>query len=153
MFYRYFLAEWIFFTILNMLKVFGWMTSISMKILPLCLLHNLFIAVNGLVSLFKFSFVAFLLVTESCLTICNPTDWSLPGSSVHGIFRQEYWSGFPCPSPRDLPDPGIEPHLLLGRQDHYHWATWESPFSLTTFNSCKIHGNFQTERGNNMQIP
>ena len=26
-----------------------------------------------------------------------------------GFFRQEYWSGFPCPSPGDLPDPGIEP--------------------------------------------
>ena len=23
--------------------------------------------------------------------------------------RQEYWSGLPLPSPRDLPDPGIEP--------------------------------------------
>ena len=22
---------------------------------------------------------------------------------------QEYWSGLPCPSPRDLPNPGIEP--------------------------------------------
>ena len=22
--------------------------------------------------------------------------------------RQEYWSGMPCPSPGDLPDPGIE---------------------------------------------
>ena len=26
-----------------------------------------------------------------------------------GFSRQEYWIGFPCPSPRDLPDPGIEP--------------------------------------------
>ena len=23
--------------------------------------------------------------------------------------RQEHWSGLPCPLPRDLPDPGIEP--------------------------------------------
>ena len=23
--------------------------------------------------------------------------------------RQEYWSGLPCPSPEDLPDPGIKP--------------------------------------------
>ena len=23
--------------------------------------------------------------------------------------RQEYWSGLPCPSPGDLPDPGIGP--------------------------------------------
>ena len=26
-----------------------------------------------------------------------------------GVPRQEYWSGLPCPSPGDLPDPGIEP--------------------------------------------
>ena len=25
------------------------------------------------------------------------------------LSRQEYWSGFPCPSPEDLPGPGIEP--------------------------------------------
>ena len=35
---------------------------------------------------------------------CSPT-----GSSVHGISRQEYWSGQPFPSPGDLPDPGIKP--------------------------------------------
>ena len=34
--------------------------------------------------------------------------WNLPGSSVHGILRQEYWRGLPFPSPRDLPDPGTE---------------------------------------------
>ena len=26
-----------------------------------------------------------------------------------GFSRQEYWSGFPFPSPVDLPDPGIKP--------------------------------------------
>ena len=26
-------------------------------------------------------------VTQSCPTLCNPTDYSLPGSSVHGIFQ------------------------------------------------------------------
>ena len=26
-----------------------------------------------------------------------------------GVSRQEHWSGLPCPPPRDLPDPGIEP--------------------------------------------
>ena len=25
-----------------------------------------------------------------------------------GFSRQEYWGGFPCPPPGDLPDPGIE---------------------------------------------
>ena len=26
-----------------------------------------------------------------------------------GFSRQEYWSGLLCPSPGDIPDPGIEP--------------------------------------------
>jgi len=36
-------------------------------------------------------------------------DYILPGFSVHGISRQEYWSGLLFPSPGDLPDPGIKP--------------------------------------------
>ena len=30
-----------------------------------------------------------------------------------GFSRQEYWSGLPCPPPRDLPDPGMEPASLV----------------------------------------
>ena len=29
-----------------------------------------------------------------------------------GFYRQEYWSGLPCPPPGDLPEPGIEPVSL-----------------------------------------
>jgi len=38
-----------------------------------------------------------VLVAQSCLTLCNPMDCSPPGSLVHGIPRQEYWSGLPFP--------------------------------------------------------
>ena len=40
---------------------------------------------------------------QSCPTLCDPMDYSQPGSSIHGFFRQEYWSGFSCPPPGDLP--------------------------------------------------
>ena len=47
---------------------------------------------------------------QSCLTLCDPMDYSPPDSSVHGEFsRQEYWSGLLCLSSGDLPNPGIEP--------------------------------------------
>ena len=36
-------------------------------------------------------------------------DHSPPGSSVRGIFQQEYRSGLPFPPPGGRPDPGIEP--------------------------------------------
>ena len=47
------------------------------------------------------------------LTLCYPVDQSLPGSSIQGFSRQEYWSGLPCPSPGDLPDPGIVSMSLM----------------------------------------
>ena len=39
------------------------------------------------------------------------TPWTIAyqASLSMGFSRQEYWSGFPFPSPGDLPDPGIEP--------------------------------------------
>ena len=51
-------------------------------------------------------------VTPSCLTPCGPVDCSPSGSSVHGFFQAGYWSRFPCPTPGDLPDPGVEPESL-----------------------------------------
>ena len=44
-------------------------------------------------------------------------DCSLPGSSIHGIFQAEYWSGLPLPSPGHLPDPAIEPGSLTLQAD------------------------------------
>ena len=39
------------------------------------------------------------------------TPWTVAyqASPSMGFSRQEYWSGFPFPSPGELPDPGIEP--------------------------------------------
>ena len=39
--------------------------------------------------------------------------WQAPLSK--GFSRHEYWSGLPCPSPGNLPDPGIEPVSLTSR--------------------------------------
>ena len=36
-------------------------------------------------------------------------DCSLPGPLSMELPGQEFWSGLPFPSPRDLPDLGIEP--------------------------------------------
>ena len=48
-------------------------------------------------------------IAKLCLTLCNPMDCSPPGSFVHGLSRQEYWSGLPFPPPGNLPSPGTEP--------------------------------------------
>jgi len=47
-------------------------------------------------------------VVQSCLILCDPIDYSLPGSSVHGIFQARVLEWLPFPTPGDLPDPGIE---------------------------------------------
>ena len=62
-----------------------------------------------------------------------------------GFSRQEYWSGLPCPSPGDLPNPGIKPTSLmspaLAGRFFTTSATWEAqkgpwmvPINLTYVN-------------------
>ena len=48
-----------------------------------------------------------VLVTQSCLTLCNPMDCHQAPRSME-FFRQEYFSGLQFPTPGDLPDPGID---------------------------------------------
>ena len=55
-------------------------------------------------------FRLYVLVTQSCPALCDPMNFvahqaPLPMESS----KQEYWRGWPFPSPGDLPDPGIEP--------------------------------------------
>ena len=50
---------------------------------------------------------------QSCTTLGNPMDCSLPGSSAMEFSSQEYWRGMSCPPPGDLSDPGIEPVSLI----------------------------------------
>ena len=65
----------------------------------------MWLSVNPCIIFFFFSSTSLLLPTHlpphSCTHAqsCNPMDFSLPDSSVHGFSRQEYWSGLPFPSP------------------------------------------------------
>ena len=57
---------------------------------------------------------------ELCMLSCfgrarlSATPWTVAHQAplTMGFARQEYWSGLPCPSPGDLPDPRIEPSSL-----------------------------------------
>ena len=51
-------------------------------------------------------------VAQSHLTLCNPMDFSPPGSSVHRIFRARILEWVAISFSSDLPDPGIEPMSL-----------------------------------------
>ena len=58
-----------------------------------------------------------LVCMHTCLLSCYShvwlfvTQWSIALQAPLSMrfSRQEYWSGLPCPSPGDLPHPGIEP--------------------------------------------
>ena len=65
--------------------------------------------INLIVILISLYMKVKMLVTQSCLTLCYPMDYSPQGSSVVGFPRQEFWRAVPFPSPWDLPNPGIKP--------------------------------------------
>ena len=57
-------------------------------------------------------------------------DYSLPGFTVAGFPRQEYWSGLPFPPPGDLLDPGIKPVSLVSPALAGGFFTTEPPGKL-----------------------
>ena len=67
-----------------------------------------------------------VLAVQLCLTLCNPVDYSPPGSSVHNS-QTRYWSGLPFSSPEDFPNPGIEHGLPRYRQILYNLSHEGSP--------------------------
>ena len=66
-------------------------------------------------------------------TPCDPMETTRASLSM-GFSRQEYRSGLPCPAPRGLPDPGIEPMSLASPALVGGFFTtnaiWEAPASL-----------------------
>ena len=51
------------------------------------------------------NYCAMCLVTQSCLTLCNPMDCSPPGSSVHGILQAGILEWVAMPSFRGSSQP------------------------------------------------
>ena len=67
----------------------------------------------------------------SCVTLCDPLDYSLPGSSVHGFFRHEYRNVLPFSSLRKPFWPGDWIHdsciSCIAGGFFPHWAMGEAP--------------------------
>ena len=63
-------------------------------------------------------------VIQSCPTLWDPMDCSPPGSYIHGIFQQEYWSGLPAWG--DFPNTGIKPESPTLQADSTVWVTREA---------------------------
>ena len=79
---------------------------------------------NELMKLWKVKLLSRVRLFATCVQLIPP---SIKFS------RQEYWSGFPFPSPGVLPDPGIKPWSPALRADAFTvWATREAQA-----NECK----------------
>jgi len=101
-------------------------------------------AVQGLICCFC------CLVAQSCLTLRNPMDFSLPGSSVHWIFPGKNTGVGNTPgkyisSPRGSSQPKDQTHIsCIGRQILYrqnHQGNPGSLFCCWVAKSCPTHCN------------
>ena len=79
-------------------------------------------------------FCASYLVTQSCLTLCDPMNCSSPAFSVHEILQARILENSFI-SPEDLPDPGTEPRSLALSWILYYLSHQGSPevFYTTSF--------------------
>ena len=57
------------------------------------------------------------LVAKSCLTLRTPWTVARQAPLFMGFSRQECWSGWPFPSPGDLPNPGMKPKSPALQED------------------------------------
>ena len=86
-----------------------------------------------------------LLSLQSCLTLCDPMDYSPPSSSIHGILQAKKLEWVAMPSSRESSDPGIEPASLkspaLAGRFFTTSTTWEAPgntVSLYKFQETEV---------------
>ena len=84
-------------------------------------------------------------VAQSCPTLCDPMDCSLPGFSVHGILLARILEWVTISFPGDLPDSGIEPRSPTleadaltteppGKPWILYFYIWNTNFPITIYN-------------------
>ena len=91
---------------------------------------------------FNYTYICMCADTQSCQMLCDPMDYSPPGSSLHGISQPRIWSRLPFPPPADLPIPGIEPVFYIsciGRQIIYHQCHLGRPIYLFIHTHIHTH--------------
>ena len=67
----------------------------------------------------------FIISAQSCLTLCDPMDYSLPGSCIHGILQARILEWVVISFSRGSSHPRDWTHVCcvpcIGRQILYHW--------------------------------
>ena len=69
-----------------------------------------------------------VLVAQSCPTLCDPMDYSPPGSSVHGILQARILEWIAFTFLGDLPHPSIEPRSPALQADSFSSEPLGKPY-------------------------
>ena len=94
-------------------------------------------------------FTSFTTEDAPCPTPCNLMDCSPPASSCPwGFSRPEYWSGFLCPPPGDLFNPGIEPRSPTLQKDSLPSEPPGNPKNTGVSSLFLLQGIFLTQELN-----
>ena len=83
------------------------------------------------------------LVSKWCPTLCDPMDYSLTGSSVHGILQARILQWVAISFSRGSSWPRDQTHIsCIGRQILYHLrATWEAQINKQNYWKTKQNGS------------
>ena len=75
-------------------------------------------------------------VAQSCRTLCDPMDCSLPGSSIHGIFQARVleWAAIAVSEK----EPTTSLHLLLSMKQVLLISIWTAKKKEAVFDSINI---------------
>ena len=87
-------------------------------------------------------------VAQSCPTLCNPMDCSLPGSSVHGILQARILEWVAVPFSRGYSQPGIKPRSPTLQADSLLSEPPGKPKNTGVGSLSLFHGIFQTQESN-----
>ena len=90
------------------------------------------------------------LVVQSCPTLCNPKDYSPPGSSIHGIFQARILEWVVVFFSRESSQPRGQTQVsyvsCIGRRILYPCPTWEAHTLLSSKDSpCPLECYAMTE--------
>ena len=84
-----------------------------------------------------------VIVAQSCPTICDLWTVAHQAPPSMGFSRQEYWSGVPFPSPGDLHNPGIKPRSPTSQADTLTSAPPGKPLNTvsqkTSYRDTELH--------------
>ena len=83
-------------------------------------------------------------VTQSCPTLCDPMDYSLPGFSIHGIFqaRVPQWVAISFSRGSSQPRDRIQVSCIVGRRFTL-WATREAQATQVQFLGKELRSHFK----------